>query len=297
MNYELINEMIGLMDFDLIEAADEIPQQKKTTRMTAFAKPWMKWAVAAVLIVVIGVGTQVALNMMGVFKNDNIVAPSGGSDNSAVISPIDSSEDESSSEQSSEDSESQAHNGKSQYSSESPAQSGGEGTSGSSTETPDVSSGEPSGDLPDQPEGEFVKDNMPAVTYKINGEYKTFNYQNSTAVVDSGSSYVIDHYVCADGNAVSKYADAEGLLQYTNNNADMIPGIEKEITAEEAIDAAIIFVLNTDIEISGLETSSISFVYSDGIYSIVFVANMGDVEVCVDKTGRLKSLTVKKHTY
>lgn len=293
MNYELINEIIGLIDFDLIEAAAAAP----AIAQKGAVKPWLKWAAAAVAIAVIAIGTPIALNMMGVFKNDNIVAPSGGSDNSAVISPIDSSEDESSSEQSSEDSESQAHNGQSQYSSESPAQSGGEGTSGSSTETPDESSsGTPSGDLPDQPEGEFVKDNMPAVTYKINGEYKTFNYQNSTAVVDSGSSYVIDHYVCADGNAVSKYADAEGFLQYTNNNADMIPGIEKEITAEEAIDAAIIFVLNTDIEISGLETSSISFVYSDGIYSIVFVANMGDVEVCVDKTGRLKSLSVKKHT-
>ncbi|MBR5769751.1 MAG: hypothetical protein IKX98_06560 [Clostridia bacterium] len=88
MNFDTMHKAIIMIDSDLIEAADAQPEIAKPT---AF-KPWMKYAVAAVLIAVFAIGTPVALNMAGVFGANNTVDPASsgsgsGSDVSEVIYP------------------------------------------------------------------------------------------------------------------------------------------------------------------------------------------------------------------
>ena len=88
MNKDIMNEAVGLIDFELVEAADSRPEK---TKVTAF-KPWMKYAVAAVLLAVFAIGTPVALNMAGVFGANNVVDPASsgsgsGSDVSEIIYP------------------------------------------------------------------------------------------------------------------------------------------------------------------------------------------------------------------
>lgn len=83
-----MHKAIIMIDSDLIEAADAQPEKAKPT---AF-KPWMKYAVAAVMIAVFAIGTPVALNMAGVFGTNNVVDPASsgsgsGSDVSEVIYP------------------------------------------------------------------------------------------------------------------------------------------------------------------------------------------------------------------
>ena len=87
MNKDIMNEAVGLIDFELVEAADSRPEK---TKVTAF-KPWMKYAVAAVLLAVFAIGTPVALNMAGVFGTNNVAesdsSGGSGSDVSEVIYP------------------------------------------------------------------------------------------------------------------------------------------------------------------------------------------------------------------
>ena len=88
MDFDKMNKAIIMIDDDLIEAADAQPEIAKAT---AF-KPWMKYAVAAVLIAVFTIGTPVALNMAGVFGTNNTVDPASsgsgsGGDVSEVIYP------------------------------------------------------------------------------------------------------------------------------------------------------------------------------------------------------------------
>ncbi len=275
------NELLEKMELiapEYIEAADEAPE--KTTRMSAFAqRPWMKWAVAAVLIIVIGVGTPVALNMMGAFRSDNLVAPgsNGGSGNSGFVAPIDGSSESGSSEEDSGSIVDEPSN-----SSAAPSNSSGR-PGGSSTETPDVSSS--GSDAPEQPEGDFVKENMPSVTYRINGEYKTFDYQSSTAVVDSGSSYVIDRYIGSDGSTVSKYADAEGLLRY--DAGSVFDYVDSKLSEEKAIKKAKSIALNSDIALSGFEDSNTSVRFKEEKYYITLTAAEGNLDICLDSSGWL----------
>lgn len=87
-----INQAMGMIDADLIEAAVYPPEsEREKAKPTAF-KPWMKYAVAAVVIAVFAIGTPVALNMAGVFGTNNVVDPASsgsgsGSDVSEVIYP------------------------------------------------------------------------------------------------------------------------------------------------------------------------------------------------------------------
>ena len=305
MKLDMLHEAIGLIDFDLIEESEAAPE--KAARVTAFAKPWMKWAVAAVLIIVIGVGTPVALNMMGAFRNENFVSPSGGNDNSGVVTPVDGSEDESGepdsssepasgssegekpqhSDSSEHSSEPPTHSDSSEHSgeSENPSGSGQEPASGSSeTQDEPGTGGEPGSEGPTS--GEFIKDNMPAVTYKINGEYKTFDYQSSTEVVDSGSSYVVDYYKNRHGSTVSKYADAEGFFRYEETEFKPSSGVPPVILSEEeAIKEAENILFNTDITITGLENAGVTVQLIVDKYCVVFSVGKADVEVCLYTTG------------
>ncbi|MBR5769142.1 MAG: hypothetical protein IKX98_03430, partial [Clostridia bacterium] len=84
MNKDIMNEAVGLIDFELVEAADSRPEK---TKVTAF-KPWMKYAVAAVLLAVFAIGTPVALNMAGVFGTNNVVDPASSSGSGSDVSEI-----------------------------------------------------------------------------------------------------------------------------------------------------------------------------------------------------------------
>ena len=280
------NELLLKMELiapEYIEAADEMPEKAEAIPF----RPWMKWAVAAVLAVVIGVGAPVALNMMGVFRNENFVSPSGGSGNSGIITPIDGSSESGSSEEDSGSIVNEPSN-----SSAAPSNSSGK-PGGSSTETPDVSSSETPIDLPEQPEGNFVKDNMPAVTYKINGEYKTFDYQSSTAIVDSGSSYVVDHYVGSDGSTVSTNAASGGLVRYeayAATNGGFSPA--DVISEETAIMLAKQIAFSSELSTSEIEINSVYVQNSYERYYIIFSFTDCNVEICLSDTGQLQYIIV-----
>ena len=319
MNYELINETIGLMDFDLIEAADEAPQSAGAARVTPFVKrPWLKWAAAAVAIVVIAAGTPLALKAIGSFRNENFVAPNG-SGNSGIVAPVDSSESESGEPDSSSAPDSE-NNASSEQSGESRPR--GDKTPGgsssdtsdepvSSSETPDVSSSETSGgsssgtadsDSPSgAPEGEFIKDDMPPLTCRINGESKTFSYTVSEWAVESPSTdfedylsyYVIDHYLGSDGSTVLINSETGKLIQYERT---VLPGDSPLSVASEveAAELAKLAVLNTDIALSGLENAEVSVQTSAKGYYVTLAVPEGKVYVSVDTQGSLLGIYVNK---
>ena len=316
MKLNILQEAIGQIDFDLIEESETAPE--KAARVTAFAKPWMKWAVAAVLIIVIGVGTPVALRMMGAFRSDNLVAPgseSGGSeDGHGIITPVDSSEPESSSapevepEPDASVSENRSHNASSERGSESGGASNGGQTVPEKPVDTDPPQNEDPPAPPDEPpaeyfEGEFVKDDMPAVTYRINGEEKTFTYQKSTykkktadmALDGNGGNYVVDHYVDGNGNTVSKSSDSKGLIQYEKDGCFIDSNLNGRISEEEAIETAKYVVMNTDLTINRSDNLIVSVRCSSNRYSVTFKTEEMSVEVCLDMSGALQYLAVKKN--
>ena len=316
MKLDMLHEAIGLIDFDLIEESEAAPE--KAARVTAFAKPWMKWAVAAVLAVVIGVGTPVALRMMGVFRNENFVSPSGGNDNSGVVTPVGSSEDESgepdsSSEPASGSSEGEKpqHGDSSEHSSEPPTHSDSSEQSGES-ENPSGSGqvpqsetsatwddpgtgGEPGPEGPTS--GEFIKDNMPPITYRIAGESKTFSYTVSEWVTTHWASvetrYSIDRYVGSDGSSVLINSETGKLIQY---EMTVLPGDPPlSVTSEvEATELAKLAVLDTDIALSGIENAEVSVQESAKGYYITLTVPEGKVYVSVDTQGSLMGIYVDK---
>ena len=297
MNYELINETIGLMDFDLIEAADEAPQSAGAARVTPFVKrPWLKWAAAAVAIVVIAGGTPLALKAIDSFRNENFVAPNGGG-NSGIVAPVDSNGSDSSEPESSGEPESE-NDASSEQSGESRSR-GSEAPGGSSTERPDdpaSSSGTPSGkETSEQTEGDFVKDNMPAATYKINGENRSFVYQKSSVVkIDGEAGYrVIDHYADADGATISVNADSGGLIRY---EADIKPQsfvAVRLINEDKAKAIAERVLLTTDVPFDSMENADVSVEYSDKKYFVIIAATETRIEVCISRTGKLLFLNIE----
>ncbi len=311
------NEMLDVLEFiapEYIEAADELPDK---TKIKAF-KPWLKWAAAAVAIVVIAVGTPLALKAIGSFRNENFVAPNG-SGNSGIVAPVDSGESESGESENSSAPESE-NNASSEQSGESRSR-GSEAPSGSSSdtpdepvsssETPDVSSSETSGgsssgtadsDSPSgAPEGEFIKEDMPAVTYRINGEYKTFDYRKSENVLgpdsvdylDEQVCYALDYYEGSDGVGKVIIDAASGdLIRYETTvlHGDWAAVVnEKEVT-EKARQIA----LNSDVALSGIEDAEITYVSSGSKYFVTLKVAEGSVEICVDNKGGLWSISVSK---
>ena len=315
MKLNMLQEAIGLLDFDLIEESEAAPERK--TRVTAFAKPWMKWAVAAVLIIVIGVGTPVALNMMGVFRNENYVAPNGDSGNSGFVTPVDGSEQGGGSEQTTEDasgssegekpqhsdssehsSEPPTHSDSSEHSgeSENPSGSGQEPASGSSeTQDEPGTGGKPDSD--DPAGGEFIKDNMPPITYRIAGESKTFSYTASQWVTTHWQSvdarYSIDRYVGSDGSSVLVNSETGKLIQYERTvlHGDSPSSVASEV---EVIETAKRAVLNTDIAVSGIENAEVSVQVTGKGYYVTLTVPEGKVYVSMDIYGSLLGIYVDK---
>ena len=319
MNYELINETIGLIDFDLIEAADAAP----AIAQKGAVKPWMKWAVAAVAIAVIAAGTPVALNMIGAFKNDNIVPPGfygSGNDNSAVITPVDGSEPDRSYEQNPESS--------SGPTSDNPSSHSGEQQNSSSAETPEPLASDPPGTDSSEPDssssfdienggggsggggplsigsnfgGNFHKKNMPAVTYQINGESKSFDYDHSAWIMIDAESdldgnegvYIIDYYKGKDGSSTVAYDGSEELMEYSGRYNDT--GSGEEISEAEAAEAAKNVLLNTDLPFSAFDNLQVSKSESGKkYYEIVLTFTGGEVEILLNKDGSLKHFIVGK---
>ena len=322
MSFDVFNKAIGMLDADIIEAAEKAPAQAKPARVAAFAKrPWVKWVAAAAAIVVFAVGTPIALNMMGAFGGGNYVPPSGGeSGNPGVVAPVDSDsesgESESSSVQSQEDASGSSEGEKpqrgdsSERSSEPPTQSesspGGESENPSGSgqvpqsepsETHDepVTGGEP--DSEDPQTGEFIKDNMPPLTFRIAGESKTFSYSVSEWVTTHwqalDSCYSIDHYVGSDGSSVLINSESGELIQYERTvlHGDSPLSVASEV---EAIELAKLAVLNTDIAMSGLENAEVSVQITGKGYYVTLTVPEGTVFVHIDTRGSLLGIYVNK---
>ena len=316
---------LAYIDDDIIESAlSATPESVVTARVTPFTKrPWMKWAIAAVAIVVFAAGTPIALNMMGAFRNDNIVAPNSDSgvgsedDDPGFTTPIESSDPESSSEPASaaasgsSEGEKPEHSYSSEYSSEPPTQSyssensgksenqsgSGQGPASSSLETQDepVTGGEP--DSEDPQTGEFIKDNMPPITYRIAGESKTFSYTVSEWVTTHWQSvdarYSIDRYVGNDGSSVLINSETGKLIQYERTvlHGDSPLSVASEV---EVIETAKRAVLNTDIAVSGIENAEVSVQESAKGYYVTLAVPEGKVYVSMDIYGSLLGIYAGK---
>ncbi|MBO4583711.1 MAG: hypothetical protein J5756_01450 [Clostridia bacterium] len=322
MDIEKLNEAIGKIDASIVEAALSDGSSAKATVIVK--RPWLKWVAAAVAIVVFAVGTPLALNMMGAFRSDNIVAPGSDSgdsssegDNTGFVTPSDDSSSGVGEPESS--SASEANDGSSSETAKKPANSAsssdGDGESGAvpgGSENGETSSspGHPDDPAtpPDEPpaeptEGEFIKDDMPPVTYMINGEEKTFNYQRSTykkktadmALDGSNGDYVVDHYVAENGDAVLKNSDSEDLVQYEKDGYFIDMNLNVRISEEGAIEAAKNVVMNTDLPIGSLDNMIVSVRYSSSRYYVTFKTAEGSVEVCLDTAGVLQYLAVRKN--
>ncbi len=303
MNIDILNEAIGGIDASIVEEA--LADGEKKPKLTAFAqRPWLKWAAAAVAIVVIAAGTPLALKAIGSFRNENFVAPNG-SGNSGIVAPVDSGESESGESENSSAPESE-NNASSEQSGESRSRgSDAPGVSSSNTTDEPVSSSETPADStsgtadsdgpPGTPEGEFIKDNMPAATYKINGENRSFVYQKSSVVkIDGEAGYrVIDHSADADGATISVNADSGDLIRY-DANPEISDDIESVINEKKLIKAAKHIAMSSDIDLIGLESASASVTISNDTYSVSLNVPSGNVEVCVHKAGDLLSIRITK---
>ncbi|MBQ9557836.1 MAG: hypothetical protein IJU94_04435 [Clostridia bacterium] len=317
-----INQAMGLIDDDLIEAAVYPSEPKaKTAKTAVFApdfarRPWVKYAVAAAAFIVVVAGALVAINVTGAWRNDNLVPPNSGSENPGVI-PSTGSDSGEPDGRSAPDSENPGSapgsEGTPAISDNSSAQSGGNSDSenhGGRSSTPDKPDGTqtPPSEEPEVViEGDFMKDNMPAVTYRIAGESRTFVYQKSSVVKTSESGdgkptySVVDRYADHDGATLSVNADTGELIQYVANRPSSLSpagGISEADAVEEARHIA----LNTDIAVNGVENAVVANKISDeGYYSIsdegycvALLADDGVVEVCLDNTGNLLYLSVIK---
>ncbi|MBR5942868.1 MAG: hypothetical protein IKZ81_05935 [Clostridia bacterium] len=275
-------------------------------------------------IAIFAVGTPLALNMMGVFRNENYVTPgsdigSAGSenDNSGHDTPTDSSNPDSSSVAASEGEESSVHGISSERNGESGNTAGDREQGGESglSEVHDDHGSDPAGssnvDKEEQgPQlggdftgGSFVKDNMPSVTYLINGEYETFSYESSNylamgtyaGVDDNDGCIIIDRYSNKNsGTIVSRNADSGELVSYGKkaiygNGAQPMP-----LSEEEIIEAAKQAALNTDLPLSGIENATAAIRLSGSKYYVTLTVAEGTVEVSIDSGGALLDFIVKK---
>ena len=321
MNIDILNEAIGGIDASIVE--EVLAEGNKRTKTTVFVeRPWLKWAAAAVAIVVIAAGTPLALKAIGSFRNESFVSPNGsGNGNSGVVVQADSSEPDGSetgsgSEQNSEaesgliegekpvnnDSPTQSYSSERSDENENPSGGGQEHQSGSSVKPEDSGTGGEPG-VEDPKIGEFIKDDMPPLTYRINGESKTFSYTVSEWAVDPYSStcaddlsyYSIDHYLGSDGSTVLINSGSGELMQYETTVLHGDWPAPEHITSEnEAIDIAKKVVLNTDIDVSGLENSEASVQESAKGYYVTLTVPEGKISVHIDIQGSLLGIYADK---
>ncbi|MBO4935044.1 MAG: hypothetical protein J5441_07780 [Clostridia bacterium] len=317
MNIDILNEAIGGIDAYIVEEA--LADGEKKPKVTAFAqRPWMKWAAAAVAIVVIAAGTPLALKAIGSFRNENFVAPNGsGNGNPGAVAPVDSGEPESSSEPDSSSAPESENNASSEQSGESRSR-GSEQQTPPASDPPETSSPEPDSSSFDIEVGSgsiggplsiggshfggnFHKKNMPAVTYRINGESQSFDYDHSAWIMIDAESdldgnegvYIIDYYSGKDGSSAVAYDGSEELMEYTGRYNDY--GSGDEISEVAATEAAKNVLLNTDLPFAALENLQISKSESGKNYHrIVASFTGGEVEILLNKDGSLKHFIVNR---
>ena len=261
-------------------------------------KPWMKYAVAAAAFVVVVAAALVAINVTGAWRNDNLVPPNSGTENPGVITPAGSDGDSENpgSAPGSEGTPAISDNSSSQ----SGGNSGSENHGGEQSSTPDKPDGTqtPPSEEPEVViEGDFMKDNMPAVTYRIAGENKTFVYQKSSVIKTSESGdgkptySVVDRYADPDGATLSVNADTGAMMRYESGSVQEY--YEWELSEEEVIAAAIRVASTSDIPLTGFESANSSVWCSGNRYYVSLTVEEGIAEVCFNKFGGLLYLVVK----
>ena len=297
MNIDILNRAIGAIDDDLIEASEAMPEKAK---LSPFArKPWMKWAVVAATFIVVVAGALVAINVTGAWQNSNFVPPNNGAtENPGIVTPSDGGSENPGSAPGSEGTPAISDNSSTQ----SGRNSGSENHGGQGIETPGKPDGTqtPSTEEPEVViEGDFMKDNMPAVTYRIAGESRTFVYQKSSVVKTSESGdgkptySVIDRYADPAGATISVDADSGDFIKY-DSNSDYTDDYSLSVIVndEEAIEIAKRIILSTDIDFTGLENASILLSSFENGYSVILTVADGSVEVGLNNMGGLLYLTV-----
>ena len=324
MNIDILNEAIGNIDPAIVEAA--LSDEAVSAKAIPFArKPWVKRLAAAAAFVVVVAAALVAINVTGAWRNDSFVTPSSSaeSDNTAVIPSSEadsgSSGQDSSSEHENPDvvssSEGTALTGDSSsgyVGSDIPAndeqtpQGGGSSSSESAGGTdvappddPDNPGTTVGGDSPHEfDEGDFVKENMPPLTYRIMGEIKTFNYLNSSAIkegyaTEESESYVVDHYIGSDWSSISILSSTGELRSY---GVDLYHtgSIDSDVSEQYLMRFAKSAALDTDIALSGLESASTSVLYYHGKYYVTLAVPEGSVIFCFTNRGEFEYLVVDK---
>ena len=248
-------------------------------------KPWMKYAAVAAAFIVVVAAALVAINVSGAWRNDNLVPPNSGNENSGVIA---SSGSDGGSE----------NPGTAPDSSQSGGNSGSENHGGQSStpDKPDDTQTPPSEEPEVVIEGDFMKDNMPAVTYRIAGESRTFVYQKSSVVKtseagDGKPTYsVVDRYADPDGAAISVNADSGDLMRYESGYVQEY--YDSVLSEEEAIAVAIRVAVASDISLTGFENANSSVWCSENRYYVSLTVIEGNAEVCLNKSGGLLYLVV-----
>ena len=302
MNIYNINQAMGLIDDDLIEAAFYPSEPKAKTAKTAFfapdfaRRPWMKYAVAAAAFIVVLAGALVAVNVTGAWRNDNLVPPNSGTETPGVITPAGSDGDSENPGSVPGSEGTPVINGDS---SQNGGNSGSENHGGQGSETPGKPDGTqtPPAEEPEVViEGDFLKNDMPAVTYRIAGESRTFVYQKSSVVKTSESGdgkptySVIDRYADPAGATLSVNADTGDLIRYDSNANQGFK--DSVISEEEALETARLVVGSTAIISNVIESVHAATRYSDGCYYVGLTYAEGSIEVCLDKTGELLYLYI-----
>ncbi|MBQ9558336.1 MAG: hypothetical protein IJU94_07025 [Clostridia bacterium] len=301
MNIDILNEAIGNIDPAIVEAA--LSDEAVSANAIPFARrPWMKRVAVAAAFIVVVAGALVAINVTGAWRNGNLVPPNSGNETPGVIASTgsDSGEPDGSS---APDSENPGSEGTPAISDNSSSQngenSGSENHGGQGSETPGKPDGTqtPPAEEPEVViEGDFMKDNMPAVTYRIAGENKTFVYQKSSVVKtsevgDGKPTYsVIDRYADHDGATISVDADSGDLMRYDAivYNIDFSALID----VGQAIEKSKHIALNTDINLAGIVNATVSAMTLEEGYNVSLTVADGSVEVGLNNMGGLLYLTV-----
>ena len=324
---KLYNAVTNIDDALIETALSATPNSVKAAPVTAFTnRPWVKWVAAAAVFVIVA-AAPLAMYKLGVFSNDNLAPPSSSAE-SDVPEVTPSSEPDSGSGGQESGSGSELGNADVVSNSEGSVRTGdssseriGSDVPANDEQTPQGggnSSSESAGgtdvappDDPDNPgttvggdsphefdEGDFVKENMPPLTYRIMGEIKTFNYLNSSAIkegyaTEESESYVVDHYIGSDWSSISILSSTGELRSY---GVDLYHtgSIDSDVSEQYLMRFAKSAALDTDIALSGLENASVSVLYYHGKYYVTLAVPEGSVIFCFTNRGEFEYLVVDK---
>ena len=324
---KLYNAVTNIDDALIETALSATPNSVKAAHVTAFTnKPWVKWVAAAAVFVIVA-AAPLAMYKLGVFSNDNLAPPSSSAESDVPeVTPSSEPDSGSGGQESGSGSEQGnadvvSNSGGSVWTGDSSSGRIGSDVPANDEQTPqggENSSSESAGgtdvtppDDPDNPgttvggdsphefdEGDFVKENMPPLTYRIMGEIKTFNYLNSSAIkegyaTEENESYVVDHYIGSDWSTISILSSTGELRSY---GVDLYytGSPDSDVTEHYLIRFAKAAALETDIALSGLENASASVLYHHGKYYVTLAVPEGSVIFCFTDRGVFEYMVVDK---